>query len=456
MDAALMSDSKASRQGDYETDESKRRLPRLPQWPSLPQQQSQDHDLDFGYRSDMKDTGTCTCKTDSDAWNRSALRLGLMSLQQFDMIEEGVGEDQQHLDESKKKFSSSCIMSLGEGGARSRGGMMAGGHKRRRRRRACCFCCWCCSANKVGYGIRQWTSILLTLCGILISACSLIGVYGEISWTETECSRSFIQKFGLLAFRNPDIRHDGLCPFPTRDTVAYSSEKCQNTLTESICTTCNQAGEAIVIITGLQVAVATMSLLCLWRRRNHLLEGRQDANFVRHSYMKRIIASTIAAATFSAAGWITWLASCDMVLQDSFSTARGLGFYMSVAASTRCADSGGGWDHDARKMPLNPADIARLLSSSFSQVFCALTFANECGIVRDIIQAAEEQGTRRESSTTQINPSRRLRNVIVRSSVPPPNNNKKIIKTGKNSSKTMKSDDGEASAGPPRDEDNAS
>mmetsp|Transcript_38114 Transcript_38114/g.61908 ORF Transcript_38114/g.61908 Transcript_38114/m.61908 type:complete len:230 (-) Transcript_38114:869-1558(-) len=227
-------------------------------------------------------------------------------------------------------------MSLGEGGARSRGGMMAGGHKRRRRRRACCFCCWCCSANKVGYGIRQWTSILLTLCGILISACSLIGVYGEISWTEvkqTECSRSFIQKFGLLAFRNPDIRHDGLCPFPTRDTVAYSSEKCQNTLTESICTTCNQAGEAIVIITGLQVAVATMSLLCLWRRRNHLLEGRQDANFVRHSYMKRIIASTIAAATFSAAGWITWLASCDMVLQDSFSTARGLGFYMSVAAS---------------------------------------------------------------------------------------------------------------------------
>mmetsp|Transcript_25744 Transcript_25744/g.41356 ORF Transcript_25744/g.41356 Transcript_25744/m.41356 type:complete len:339 (-) Transcript_25744:866-1882(-) len=336
MDAALMSDSKASRQGDYETDESKRRLPRLPQWPSLPQQQSQDQDLDFGYRSDMKDTGTCTCKTDSDAWNRSALRLGLMSLQQFDMIEEGVGEDQQHLDESKKKFSSSCIMSLGEGGARSRGGMMAGGHKRRRRRRACCFCCWCCSANKVGYGIRQWTSILLTLCGILISACSLIGVYGEISWTEvkqTECSRSFIQKFGLLAFRNPDIRHDGLCPFPTRDTVAYSSEKCQNTLTESICTTCNQAGEAIVIITGLQVAVATMSLLCLWRRRNHLLEGRQDANFVRHSYMKRIIASTIAAATFSAAGWITWLASCDMVLQDSFSTARGLGFYMSVAAS---------------------------------------------------------------------------------------------------------------------------
>mmetsp|Transcript_25745 Transcript_25745/g.41360 ORF Transcript_25745/g.41360 Transcript_25745/m.41360 type:complete len:426 (-) Transcript_25745:226-1503(-) len=425
MDAALMSDSKASRQGDYETDESKRRLPRLPQWPSLPQQQSQDQDLDFGYRSDMKDTGTCTCKTDSDAWNRSALRLGLMSLQQFDMIEEGVGEDQQHLDESKKKFSSSCIMSLGEGGARSRGGMMAGGHKRRRRRRACCFCCWCCSANKVGYGIRQWTSILLTLCGILISACSLIGVYGEISWTEvkqTECSRSFIQKFGLLAFRNPDIRHDGLCPFPTRDTVAYSSEKCQNTLTESICTTCNQAGEAIVIITGLQVAVATMSLLCLWRRRNHLLEGRQDANFVRHSYMKRIIASTIAAATFSAAGWITWLASCDMVLQDSFSTARGLGFYMSVAAS----------------------------------VFCALTFANECGIVRDIIQAAEEQGTRRESSTTQINPSRRLRNVIVRSSVPPPNNNKKIIKTGKNSSKTMKSDDGEASAGPPRDEDDAS
>mmetsp|Transcript_25256 Transcript_25256/g.35270 ORF Transcript_25256/g.35270 Transcript_25256/m.35270 type:complete len:178 (-) Transcript_25256:257-790(-) len=166
---------------------------------------------------------------------------------------------------------------------------------------------------------------------------------------------------------------------------------------------------------GLQVAVATTSLLCLWRRRNHLLEGRQDPDFVRHSYMKRILASTLAAAILSAAGWITWLSSCDRVLRDNFSTAPGFAFYMSVAAS----------------------------------IFCALAFVNECGIVSDIIHAAEEG--RQESSTVQNNPPSRLRSVVsVRSSVPPKNSYKKS--SAKNySSNTMKNDDyhdGEASRPP--------